>query len=143
MASLVTNVTQTMLGISFEPAGSSTPAPQLTWRTAMLPIPGKHPLTVGLSSDEGGCIKLAAAMFSSAPEAVDSGMMSDALCELVNMTAGLLKSTLALDQALGLPRIVNEQEVRTAEPSAASHVTVLRAKEMELVLWIVHGVGSK
>jgi hypothetical protein len=142
MASLVSNVTETMLGISFEPVLPVTPAPHLVWRTAMLPIKGAVPITVGLSSDEPGCIKLSSAMFQVASSEVDSSMMNDALCELVNMTAGLLKSTLGLDQTLGLPRMVSQDDPSVKAAHAPStHLTVLRAKEVGLMLWILQGVA--
>jgi Chemotaxis phosphatase CheX len=143
MASLVSNVTETMLGISFEPVVPSAPAPHLVWRTVMLPIPGATPITVGLSSDEPGCKKLGSAMFQVPFTEVDVSMMNDSLCELVNMTAGLLKSTLALDQPLGLPRVVpqNDPHVQRAH-HPDTHVTVLRAKEVGLMLWVLQGVAA-
>jgi CheY-specific phosphatase CheX len=140
MASLVSGVTQTMLGLTFmpDPKGSK---PQLAWRCAMLPIPGDVPLTVGLSSDESGCLKLGAAMFGCAPTAVDTSMMNDSLCELVNMTAGLLKAHLALNQALGLPRIVNGlQPPQLGDGAGDHHAVVLRAEHVGLVLWIFDGI---
>jgi CheY-specific phosphatase CheX len=73
-------------------------------------VDGARPVSVGLSSDEGGCAKLAAAMFGCKPDGVDVGMVNDALRELVNMTAGLLKREMALDQALTVPVIVDDKE---------------------------------
>ena len=142
MASLVSNVTETMLGISFEPVVPSQPSHHLTWRTVMLPIPGKFPITVGLSSDEPGCIRLGSAMFQVPAGEVDSTMMNDSLLELVNMTAGLVKSTLALDQSLGLPKVMAQNDPRVLEAHAAhTSLTVLRAKEVGLMLWILQGVA--
>jgi len=141
VASLVSNVTETMFGISFEPVLPYEPSPQLIWRTVLLPIPGKHAITVGLSSDKAGCVLLGSAMFQVPLEAVDASMMDDSLCELANMTAGLLKSTLSLDQALGLPKVIPDGDPRGAAARAdEAHATVLRAKEVGLVLWILQGV---
>ena len=141
LAKLVSNVTETMLGISFEPVVPQEPTPQLTWRTVMLPIPGKHPITVGLSSDESGCVRLSSAMFQVTNAEVDSTMMNDSLMELVNMTAGLVKSTLSLDQSLGLPRVVpNNDPLVKAFQDANTHLTMLQAKEVGLMLWILQGV---
>jgi len=42
-------------------------------------------------------------MFSCPASDVDPSMINDALRELVNMTAGLLRTELALDQALAVP----------------------------------------
>ncbi len=105
------------------------------WRTALLPIPGARPLTIGLSSDEQGCVALSGAMFSVPPERVDSSMINDSLCELVNMTAGLVKTAMQLDQALGLPRVVANDHAATL----GSCAVVLKADHLGLVLWIREG----
>ena len=138
MASLVSGVTQTMLGLTFVPDGA-TGHRDLTWRTAVLPIVGARPLTVGLSSDRPGCSQLSAAMFACPREDVDQNMMNDALCELVNMTAGLLKSVMSLNQALGLPKILNGSDAPVV-PAASPQVIVLKADALGLVLWIYEGV---
>jgi hypothetical protein len=139
MASLVSGVTQTMLGLTFVPDDAKAHR-DLAWRTAVLPIAGQHPLTVGLSSDQSGCSRLSAAMFACPQGDVDQTMMNDALCELVNMTAGLLKSVMSLNQALGLPKIVAGAEAPTV-PTASPHVIVLKADALGLVLWIFEGVA--
>jgi hypothetical protein len=138
IATLVSGVTQTMLGLTFVP-DEAKGSRDLAWRTAVLPIPGEHPLTVGLSSDQLGCSRLSAAMFACPKEEVDQTMMNDALCELVNMTAGLLKSVMSLNQALGLPKILAGADA-PAVPRASPHVVVLKADALGLVLWIYEGV---
>ncbi|MFL5298977.1 MAG: chemotaxis protein CheX [Anaeromyxobacteraceae bacterium] len=139
MASLVSGVTQTMLGFTFVPDDAKAHR-DLSWRTAVLPIAGVRPLTVGLSSDQSGCSRLSAAMFACPQTDVDQTMMNDALCELVNMTAGLLKSVMSLNQALGLPKILAGAEAPTV-PTASPHVIVLKADALGLVLWIFEGVA--
>jgi hypothetical protein len=139
MATLVSGVTQTMLGLTFVPDGAKGHG-DLTWRTAVLPIAGERPLTVGLSTDESGCSRLSAAMFACPKEDVDQHMMNDALCELVNMTAGLVKSALSLNQALGLPKVLNGSDAPVV-PAASQHVIVLKADAVGLVLWIYEGVA--
>ncbi len=136
LATLVSNVTSTMLGISFVADQGLPPAPVHIWRTALLPIAGARPMTIGLSSDQAGCVVLSGAIFSVASADVDSSMINDSLCELVNMTAGLLKGAISLDQALGLPRVV--ENATTAE--ADHHSVVLRADGLGLVLWIQEGI---
>jgi hypothetical protein len=136
MAALVSGVTQTMLGLTFIPDASKAHE-DLTWRTAVLPIAGDRPLTVGLSSDQPGCSTLSAAMFACRRDEVDQAMMNDALCELVNVTAGLLKGVMSLNQSLGLPRIL----AGAAAPAASPHVVVLKADALGLVLWIREGVA--
>jgi len=141
MASLVSGVTETMLGLTFVPDEATVPPPDLVWRTAVLPIAGARPITVGLSSDETGCSKLSAAMFACGAEEVDQTMMNDSLCELVNMTAGLLKSAMSLDQALGLPKIVAGAEAPPPPPPTGPHAIVLKADALGLVLWIYEGIA--
>jgi hypothetical protein len=138
MASLVSGVTQTMLGLTFVPDNAKGHR-DLSWRTAVLPIAGARPLTVGLSSDQHGCSCLSAAMFACSPDEVDQNMMNDALCELVNMTAGLLKSVMSLNQALGLPKILAGQAPTV--PKESPHVIVLKADALGLVLWIYEGIA--
>jgi hypothetical protein len=128
-----------MLGLTFVPDKGKTHE-QLTWRTAVLPIPGERPLTVGLSSDQHGCSRLSAAMFGCPVEEVDQHMMNDALCELVNMTAGLVKSVMSLNQALGLPKIIPGTDAPVV-PTASPAVIVLKADALGLVLWIYEGIA--
>ena len=139
LAALVSNVTETMLGISFAPAEGISAHPNLNWRTAIMLVSGARPGSVGLSSDEAGCAKLAAAMFSCKPEGVDVGMVNDALRELVNMTAGLLKREMALDQALTVPLIVDDKEC-LAEIARQHPALVLIAREVGIALWACDGL---
>lgn len=141
MAAVVSGVTQTMLGLTFVPDTRGTPWRELVWRAAVLPIPGAKPIMVGLSSDQTGCTHLGAKMFSVAEAEVSDDMLSDALCELVNMTAGLLKSHLKLDQALGLPKIVPPGQPPVPPAPADASSMVLRAREeVGLVLWVYQGI---
>jgi hypothetical protein len=138
LAALVSNVTETMLGISFAPATTAQAHPSLNWRTAIMLVDGPRPVSVGLSSDEPGCAKLAAAMFGCKPEGVDVGMVNDALRELVNMTAGLLKTEMALDQALSLSQVVTDASVLASLVELHPGL-VLKAKEIDLALWAYEG----
>ena len=101
-------------------------------------VDGPRPVSVGLSSDEAGCAKLAAAMFGCTPDGVDVGMVNDALRELVNMTAGLLKREMALDQALTVPVIVDDKEA-LSEISRQHPALVLVAREVGIALWACDG----
>jgi hypothetical protein len=138
LAALVSNVTETMLGLSFAPAEAMAAHPALNWRTAIMLVDGPRPVSVGLSSDEAGCAKLAGAMFGCKAEGVDVGMIDDALRELVNMTAGLLKREMALDQALTVPAIVQDKE--SLDEIARQHpALVLVAREVGIALWACDG----
>jgi hypothetical protein len=138
LAALVSNVTQTMLGISFIPSVSDRAAPDLCWRTAVMLVEGARPITVGLSSSHEGCLALTAAMFSCPASDVDPPMINDALRELVNMTAGLLKTELAIDQALVVPQVVTDAAV-LAKLAEMHPGLVLRAKDIGLALWAHEG----
>lgn len=140
MARVVSGVTETMLGVTFSPDAAGTPWKELVWRSAVLPIPGARPLTVGLSSDRDGCTALGAKMFQVPPAEVSDEMLSDSLCELVNMTAGLLKSHLGLEQALGLPRVVPAGSPPVPAPPEDGSRVVLRAEHLGLVLWVFEGI---
>ena len=139
LAELVSNVTDTMVGIKFLPAEANEVPPQIGWRTAVLPIDGIKPLVVGLSSDDKGCAVLSSAMFSCGANEVDNSMMNDSLCELVNMTAGLVRSAMALDQALGLPQMLGvSADVEQLESKGARGIR-LKADGIGMVLWIHEG----
>jgi hypothetical protein len=139
LAAMVTNVTETMLGISFAAAQEVKAHPVLNWRTAIMLVDGPRPVSVGLSSDEGGCSKLTAAMFGCDSGRVDVGMINDALRELVNMTAGLIKREMALDQALTVPLIVDDKQ--SLEEIASQHpALVLKAREVGIALWACEGL---
>jgi hypothetical protein len=140
MAAVVSGVTQTMLGLTFFPDTEDSPWAHLVWRAAVLPIPGAWPLTVGLSSDRQGCQALGAKMFQVPVAEVSDDMLSDSLCELVNMTAGLLKSHLQLEQALGLPRVMPENQPPITPPPNDMNRIVLKAETLGLVLWVFEGL---
>ncbi len=139
LAAVVSGVTETMLGLTFRPDLEGTAWSHLVWRAAVLPIAGPIPITVGLSSDRPGCEALGARMFQVPRDQVSDEMLSDSLCELVNMTAGLLKSQLRLEQPLGLPRVTPEGEPAFSRPTGRSWI-VLRAEQLGLVLWLFEGV---
>jgi hypothetical protein len=134
LAQLVSNVTQTMCGISFSAAAGEAPSSELCWRVATLPITGDRPMRVVLSSSRRGCTALGAALFSCEPDTLDDSMIEDSLRELLNMAAGQIKGALALDQALGLPEIV----AGSADSARALHKgVVLRSQDdLGLLIWI-------
>lgn len=133
MARLVSQVTEPMLGIKVEEAADPYNSVTQEWRTASMPIDGPCPLTVAVAADQDCCRTLGANMFSTPESDVDQGMIEDALCEIVNMTAGLLKSAMSIDQALGLSEIRNEVLLSTANEDAwiAHH---LQAGQLNMVL---------
>lgn len=109
LAELVSKVTQTMFGMSFVLSGSQDLPWKLQppWRTALLPIPGKRPLTIAIAADQSSASTLSGAMFSCGQGDVDASMIDDSLCELANIVAGQVKRSMKLEQNLGLPKVVS------------------------------------
>src|SRR5687768_1793570 len=103
LAALVSSVTETMCGLSFETTGTYPPFNPLS-RTAALTIDGPKPIMVALPADPASCEAIGEAMFGCSADQLEPGMIEDVLRELVNMTAGQVKKALAMDDALGLPR---------------------------------------
>lgn len=124
-----------MLGKRFRLIDPVTPI--VRWRTAVLAIPGPRPLTVALASDRRGCAALASAMLGMDADGLDLAMIDDFMRELLNMTAGQIKLELALDQALGLPRVIDGDAVFTAAPWAHH---VLDSDSISLVVSLVGAV---
>jgi hypothetical protein len=136
IAALVSSVTETMCGLSFENTGTHPVVDDSQVRTAALNIEGKKPIVVALSADLASCSAIGSAMFGCPADQIDAGMMEDVLRELVNMTAGQIKRVLALDDALGLPKMTTEQDLMKAvDPPQVSN-TPLSAGGVKLVLWI-------
>ena len=141
LAKLISNVTTTMCGIAFMPTAGTDRGRNLLWRIAALPIPGGRPIRVSLSSSREGCTALGAALFSMEPASLDDGMINDSLCELLNMAAGQIKSALALDQALGLPRIISGAELPAKTEAAMREGVVMRSGgDLGLLIWISEGL---
>jgi hypothetical protein len=142
MADLVSVVTRTMVGLTFVLDSGGSSWSSLVWRGAVIPIPSSPSLTIGLSSDQHGCATVSSAMYSCAPDAADDAMINDALCELVNMIAGVLKDRMAIEQASGLPKIVQGDTARYLAPSAGWRAVVLRSSDIGLVLWVAEGSAA-
>jgi hypothetical protein len=132
MARIVSQITEPVLGITFTVATAPQEAVGTDWKTAALPIDGGFPITVAVAADAACGRQLGATMFAMPAETVDDTMVADALCELVNMTAGLLKSALHIDQALGLPTMRQSQILQQSDGEWSQHF--LRAGQLNLVL---------
>lgn len=132
MARIVSQVTEPVLGITFTAASAPQATVGADWKTAALPIHGGFPITVAVAADDACGRQLGSTMFATPAEKVDESMVADALCELVNMTAGLLKSTLRIDQALGLPSMRPSEILQESSGSWSQHF--LRAGQLNLIL---------
>jgi CheY-specific phosphatase CheX len=139
---MVNSVTTTMMNVKFALAGGA--GNRVAFRRAVLPIPGVTPVSVVLACDEGSCRQLGAKLFCVKPGEVDVTMIEDTLRELANITAGQVKRAMALDQALGLPRIL-EGSVVWSSAIAGSQLVRLKAEvgDIEIELQIAkHPQGS-
>ena len=105
---MVNSVTTTMMNVKFALAGAA--GGRVAYRRAVLPIPGHIPVSVVLACDQSSCKQLGARLFCVKPEEVDVSMIEDTLRELANITGGQVKRAMSLDQALGLPRILEGSE---------------------------------
>lgn len=136
LASMVSAVTETMFGMSFDlhsPDSESIPWAR-PWCTAVLPILGARLVNVVIASDQVGGALLGSAMFACKPGDVDDSMIDDSMRELVNIVAGQVKSAMRLDQSLGLPLILRNEEI-SAGPTGWRTAT-LRSGAKEIVVWV-------
>ena len=136
LARSVSRVTTTLLGKTFRVIAPATPV--ALWRTVVLPIPGVRPVTIALSSDRRSCAALASAMLGMDEDGLDVDMIDDFMRELANMTAGQLKRELSLDQALGLPRVL-DGDALFAPPNPWAH-HVLDSDSINLVVSLLPGI---
>lgn len=138
IARIVSRVTEPVLGVTFVASEASSAekcgTTDVPWRTATLPIDGTTPLTVAVSADEACARILGCEMFATPADGLDDDMVDDALCELVNMTAGLLKSAMHIDQPLGLPSMRRGGVVSEGDTTWSHHH--MRAGELNLVLTV-------
>jgi hypothetical protein len=124
-----------MLGVSFKRVERQADASRL-WRMATLPINGALPLMVSIASDQPSGATLGGKMFQVPPNDVDSTMIEDTLCELVNITAGRLKSMMSLDQALGLPKIIRTDVTLCDASDDSARQVLLKGGEVEILFQV-------
>jgi hypothetical protein len=140
LATLVSNVTQTMCGISFGVAEPNQAAVHC-WRMAVLNVTGGIPWQVALFSDQIGCTALGAALFQCPPDSLDDSMLEDSLCELLNMAAGQIKGLLAVDSALGLPKITSPGQLTLKSQAAMRDGVLLRSQDaVNLMILVSEGL---
>ena len=75
------------------------------------------------------------------PAELDAEMIDDSLRELLNMAAGQIKGALAIDQALGLPKVVTEPDLAKRAADAMKQGVLLRSEDdLGLLIWISEDV---
>lgn len=75
-------------------------------------------------------------MFACSPEEADPSMVQDALGELLNILAGQVKSLLALDHKLGLPRPCEAPAPEAHRASLAAPGVWLATHDHAAKVWI-------
>jgi hypothetical protein len=137
LASMVSSVTGTMCGTTFEPADPSTRGESLCGRMVLLPIEGARQVSILLAFDVSGGRTLAASMFGMASEEITQDLADDAVRELLNMVAGQVSRALGLDSALGLARATTLAELAQHGGFGIEEGVLLRSTgNVDLRLWI-------
>ena len=109
LATMVSAVTEMMLGFAFT-VGKGNVSPEY-WRAVRLGFGEDGPI-ITFATDPDSCTALASAMFAMDESELEPEMIDDSLKELVNMAAGQIKAALGIDEPLGLPHLLDEEEVR-------------------------------
>jgi hypothetical protein len=104
------------------------------YRLTLLPVPGARPWTIAVACSPAAATLLASLMFGCALGSVDARAADDSLRELTNIVAGQMKSVLAPDQALGLPRVEATDEL--AAEISHWRAAQLKKGDHDLRLWI-------
>jgi hypothetical protein len=140
---MVSYVMETMLALRCELVAGPVPHDQLvalSWRAARLPIAGRRPLTIALSSDQRGCLSLSAALFACETAAVDGEMIDDTLRELVNMIGGQVRTAVVEEHSMGLPTIDTDVQLEAGleldAPLLIGRCVVLRTGAFEIVVHV-------
>ena len=135
LAALVSGVTETMLGIRFDLLPQSREAPTDGWRAAVIPIEGDRKLAVAVAADLSSARDLTSAIFYCEPNEVEVEMIDDALRELSNIVAGQVKVTMNVDDALGLPKII-EPGNNSWQPPSRWQAATLQRGGIETRVWV-------
>jgi len=134
---MVSSVTRTMCGTTFEPADPSTRGESLCGQMVLLPLGGVRQVSILLACDVTGGRTLAAAMFGMPPGEITQDLADDAVRELLNMVAGQVSRALSLDSALGLPRATTLAELAQQGGIGIEEGVLLRSTgNVDLRLWI-------
>ena len=139
LAEFVSNVTAAMFHIPLRlittPTTTIPWSEPSKWHIAGISIDGPSHLYLSMAFDEKSGVALGSAMFRRPPADIDAAMIADALKELVNLTAGNLKSVIGSDYSLGLPLLITSQFIQRFD-TVAWRPTLLTNGSGEIHLWI-------
>jgi hypothetical protein len=137
LASLVSNVTETICGATFAPADGVVRGNSILGRMVMLPISGARDISVVLSCDGAGGQALGAALRHCPRDQLTRSMIDDAIAELLNMVAGQIQTALEIDQPLGLPRPTSLAELSQSGGVGFEDAILLTSPALgDIKLWI-------
>jgi hypothetical protein len=138
LAQLVSSVTEVMCGTKFVPADDMARGQSICGRMVLLSMKGARDISVVLASDSAGSQALGSALFCRPADQLSAAMIDDAIAELLNMVAGQIQRTMAIDQPLGLPRVTSLGEM-AATIGVGFNDSVLLTSEgaVDLKLWII------
>lgn len=124
-----------MLGLTFSAQDQPADAGPLgDWTVVALPTDGDGAFTVALISAPATAVQVGAAMFGMEIDELDDELIGDALNELLNQIAGLMKSKLHPDSALGLPRNVNTEAFLKTERAGWWEMHMLCSDDQRLAV---------
>ena len=143
LARVVSNVTQTMCGISFTVGESAERGESICSRMLILPLVGLRRINIVMSCDQSAAKALARALLRRKDGELDRREVDSALRELLSMVAGQVVNLLQLDETLGTVRSVTLAELTSAGAAGFSNAALLRGSgNTDLRIWIYEVVDA-
>jgi len=143
LASLVSNVTRTMCGVSFVPGDAMERGESICRQMVMIPLRGDPNIVVVVSSDARGSRALGAAFFGKKPSEVTEPMIDDAIAELLNMVAAQISTALGSTHQLGFPARTTLPEIAVGRGLRLDDAALLHSEgAIDLGLWILEGPAA-
>ena len=135
IADVVSRVTETFCGATFESWDPLARGESLSGRILVMALEGPRPIRIALACDSRGGRLLAAAVFRIAHEAVTPQKIDDAITQLLSVVADQVQQVLGVHQPLGTPRPTTLAELGAAGTDDA---VLLRSHgDVDLRLWIL------
>jgi CheY-specific phosphatase CheX len=143
LATLVSNVTRTMCGVTFLPGDAMARGESICRQMVMIPLRGDPNVIVVVASDAQGSRALAAAFFGRSPSEVTQQMIDDAIAELLNMVAAQISTAMGSTHKLGFPSRTNLPEIATGGGLRLDEAALLHSEgAIDLGLWILESMTS-
>jgi CheY-specific phosphatase CheX len=144
LASLVSNVTRTMCGVSFAPGDAMGRGESICRRMAMIPLRGDPNVIVVVASDAQGSRALGAKFYGRQPADITQQMADDAISELLNMVAAQIQTALGSTHKLGFPSATTLPEIAAGGGLRLDDAALLHSEgEIDLGLWILESPAAR